>query len=273
MLGDKKEYQSDCEYFDIMIEELDRANKIISEYLGMAKNKIVNLRSQSIDRGIESLYPLIQSEANLREMRVLLDLHDSPEVHLDENEMRQLLLNMCRNAMEAMSFRGTLTIGTRQEGNEVILYIKDEGSGLSSEIIDKIGTPFLTTKENGTGLGLAVCYSIAARHNARIDYETGPSGTHVLCAVSDQWRTKRSTQIASLMGWARNTISMKSSPGTLFLCTSGMITSCSGRFKTGCKVPLPRLLTLPIAGRRSISFLAWSQVIRFCLSRNRMVRS
>jgi signal transduction histidine kinase len=57
------------------------------------------------------------------------------------------------------------------------MFVKDEGTGLPPEIIDKLGTPFVTTKENGTGLGLAVCYSIAARHNARIDFETGPEGT------------------------------------------------------------------------------------------------
>ncbi|WP_089610356.1 PAS domain S-box protein [Dehalobacterium formicoaceticum] len=177
ILGERQEYQNDREYFDLMIEELNRANQIISEYLGLARNRVVNLQPRSIDKGIESLYPIIQSEANLREMGVVLDLGNPPEVLLDKNEMRQLIINMCRNAMEAMSSHGTLTIGTRQQGNEVILYIKDEGSGLSPEIMDKMGTPFLTTKEHGTGLGLAVCYSIAARHHARIDFETGPSGT------------------------------------------------------------------------------------------------
>lgn len=177
MLGDRQGYQYDREFFDIMIEELDRANQIITQYLGMAKNKTINLQLQSLDKIIKALYPMIQSECNLREMGIKLDLCNPTEVWLDENELRQLTLNMCRNAMETMSSHGILTIGTKQEGDEVILYIKDEGSGLSSEITDRIGTPFLTTKENGTGLGLAVCYSIAARHNAGIDYDTGPSGT------------------------------------------------------------------------------------------------
>jgi signal transduction histidine kinase len=60
---------------------------------------------------------------------------------------------------------------------EVVLYIKDEGEGLPSQIMEHLGTPFITTKSGGTGLGLPVCYSIAARHNARIDYETQDSGT------------------------------------------------------------------------------------------------
>lgn len=177
MLRQKDCHTGDQPYFKLMIEEIDRANDIISEYLGMAKNKMINLKLQSIDQRIALLYPMIQSEANLRDMTVQLDLSNTPDIMLDENELRQLILNMCHNAMDAMPPHGAMTIGTRLECGEVILFIQDEGSGLPSKILDKMGTPFVTTKENGTGLGLAVCYSIAARHNARIDFQTGPSGT------------------------------------------------------------------------------------------------
>jgi len=71
----------------------------------------------------------------------------------------------------------TLTIKTEHTSNEVIMSVKDQGNGIDQEIVDKIGTPFFTTKEDGTGLGLATCYRIAERHNATIDIETGPDGT------------------------------------------------------------------------------------------------
>ena len=70
-----------------------------------------------------------------------------------------------------------LTISTYMEKGEVVLAVQDEGGGIGSEMLDKLGTPFFTTKEYGTGLGLAVCYSIAARHNAWIEVDTGPGGT------------------------------------------------------------------------------------------------
>jgi len=70
---------------------------------------------------------------------------------------------------------GTLTIKTFRDSGEVVLAVKDGGGGIAPEILEKIGTPFFTTKD--TGLGLAVCYSIAARNNARIEIETGPEGT------------------------------------------------------------------------------------------------
>lgn len=70
-----------------------------------------------------------------------------------------------------------MKIRTFMTNEEIILNVQDDGKGIAQEVLEKIGTPFFTTKENGTGLGLAVCYSIAARHNAKIDIETGPTGT------------------------------------------------------------------------------------------------
>lgn len=72
---------------------------------------------------------------------------------------------------------GCLTIKTSFADQEVILAIQDEGEGINPEIMDRLGTPFLTTKEKGTGLGLAVCFGIAARHNAKIIAETSPQGS------------------------------------------------------------------------------------------------
>jgi len=72
---------------------------------------------------------------------------------------------------------GKIEIRTYSERDEVVLAVKDNGKGIEPEVLEKIDTPFFTTKDNGTGLGLAVCYSIAVRHNARIDVETESEGT------------------------------------------------------------------------------------------------
>ncbi|MEQ8175981.1 MAG: PAS domain S-box protein [Syntrophomonadaceae bacterium] len=177
MIGNKAEYDGDRGFFDLMIEELDRANSIISEYLGMAKNKRVNLQLKALDQIIISLYPIILSNANQNEITVRLEINQTPQALVDEMEIRQLILNMARNSLEAMSAGGVLTLGARLEEGQIVLFIEDEGSGLDPEIQDKLGTPFVTTRDKGTGLGLAVCYSIAARHKAKIDYETGSEGT------------------------------------------------------------------------------------------------
>jgi two-component system, sporulation sensor kinase E len=177
MLKSIEDCQPYHDYYDLMIEELDRANTIISDYLNMAKNKPLELCPGHLNRIIESLYPMIQADARYRDNQVKLDLDDPPMVSMDEKEIRQLVINMARNGLEAMAPGGTLVIGTCAKDDEAILFIKDEGPGIDQHVLDRLGTPFLTTKENGTGLGLAVCFGIASRHNAEIKVDTSPTGT------------------------------------------------------------------------------------------------
>lgn len=177
LLLDKKTYEEDRVFLELMIEELDRANEIISEYLGMARDKLVDLQPRYLDQVVKSIYPMLQADANYREMAVNLDLSKPPVLLIDEKEIRQMIINLARNGLEAMSPGGTLTIGTKTQAGEIVLFIQDEGHGLDPIIQDNIGTPFQTTKDKGTGLGLPVCYSIAARHHATIDFQTGLAGT------------------------------------------------------------------------------------------------
>jgi len=177
MLRDQHECMPYHEYYDLMIEELDRANQIITEFLNLAKGKPLDLKPHYLPVIIKSLYPMIQADAYYSDKQVRLDLDCPIRAILDEKEIRQLILNMARNGLEAMQAGGTLTIGARVINNCPVLFIKDEGSGFDESLLSRIGTPFVTTKENGTGLGLAVCYSIAARHKAKIEVDTSPQGT------------------------------------------------------------------------------------------------
>jgi len=165
------------EIVDLMLEELSRANSIITEFLNLAKNKVSYKKIQNLNTIIEALFPLIQAEALRSRKQAVLDLHDCPDISVDEKEIRQLILNIVLNGLDSMSPGGLLTIKTYVKEQAVILEIRDQGVGISSEILEKMGTPFFTTKENGTGLGLAICYSVAERHQADIDIETGDEGT------------------------------------------------------------------------------------------------
>jgi len=177
LLGGKEEFKQSKDYFELMIEELDRAKSIISEFLSLAKTKTVDLKPLILNSLIENLFPLIQADAMVSDKNIKIELRDIEILSLNEKEIRQLILNLVRNGMEAMSVSGTLTIQTFMDGEEVVLAVRDQGSGFKAENLEKAGTPFFTTKENGTGLGLATCYSIAARHNAKIQIDTGESGT------------------------------------------------------------------------------------------------
>ncbi|HBC94173.1 MAG TPA: PAS domain-containing sensor histidine kinase [Pelotomaculum sp.] len=174
---DKEAFAQYKDRFDLMIDELDRANSIITEFLSLAKNKTADLKAQNLNTILEHLSPLIQSDARVSDKNIHFLLEEIPYLFLDEKEIRQLILNHIRNGLEAMSPGGELTIRTFRDGQEVVLSVQDQGKGIESNVLEKIGTPFFTTKDNGTGLGLAVCYSIAARHNAVINIETSPTGT------------------------------------------------------------------------------------------------
>jgi two-component system, sporulation sensor kinase E len=165
------------EIIDLMLEELNRANSIITEFLNLAKNKVSVKVKQNLNTVIEALSPLIQAEALRSSKHIILDLGNCPDLFIDQKEIRQLILNIALNGLDAMSSGGKLMIKTYQNEQTVVLEIKDQGRGMGPEVLEKLGTPFFTTKEKGTGLGLAICYSIAERHHAEIDIATGNEGT------------------------------------------------------------------------------------------------
>ncbi len=164
-------------YYDLMIEELDRANEIITEFLSLAKDKAAELQPRSLAAIITRIKPMLEAEALLQGKHVKVIIGGETQLWLDENEIRQMILNLVRNGMDAMTPGGTVTIMIEEIETEVMLGIADQGCGIAPEMIEQIGIPFVSSKDNGVGLGLAVCYSIADRHGARIEFETGNAGT------------------------------------------------------------------------------------------------
>lgn len=176
MLSGKEDCAKYKDYYGIMIEELDRANSIVAEFLSLTKDRIVDLKDHNLNAILEALFPLIESDALMHDKYIAMELGVIPSLLIDPKDMRQLILNLVRNGLEAMPPGGVLAIKTYKDGEELVLTFQDQGKGIEPNILEKLGTPFVTTKKNGTGLGLAVCYSIAARHNAKIQVETCPEG-------------------------------------------------------------------------------------------------
>jgi len=177
ILDTKKECSNYKEYFKLMIEELDRANSIITEFLSLAKTKPSNLEVQDLNKIIGDLFPLLQADAFSSHNNISFERLAIPEILLDHNEIHQLILNLVRNGLESMINGGQVTIKTYSDKEEVVLAIKDEGTGIDPNILNKLGTPFLTTKTQGTGLGLATCFNIAERNNAKIEIDSSSTGT------------------------------------------------------------------------------------------------
>jgi len=177
VMSRKQDLEQYGDNFRLLLDELDRANALITEYLSLSKNRLSDQQPRSLNAIVESLFPLILADAAITNHVVRLELNDIPELPLDEKEIRQLLLNFARNGLEAMEPGKKLTIKTSADDNAVILAVQNEGAEIPPEIMEKLGIPFFTTKESGTGLGLAICYSIANRHRAKIHIDTGPHGT------------------------------------------------------------------------------------------------
>jgi len=175
MFEDK--YSEDKEFLELMIEELDRANSIITEFLSLAKNKLVELKPRKLNTIINDILPLIEASAKIQDKIIEVEMDHTPYLLLDEKEIRQLILNLVYNGLESMPLAGIITIKIYQEEDKVVLAIHDQGCGIEPADLDKLGMPFFTTKQQRIGLGLAVCYGIAKRHNARIDVETSSKGT------------------------------------------------------------------------------------------------
>lgn len=160
-------------YYQIVLEELDRANSTINDFLSLAQSRISDKEKVLLHRIIEEVSPLLWADANLRGQSVELKLNASiHEMELNVREIKQLILNLGRNGMEAMGPKGILTLETHSTQDKVELIVRDRGIGMSESQREKLFSPFFTTKREGTGLGLSLCLSIVERHNGKINVES-----------------------------------------------------------------------------------------------------
>jgi signal transduction histidine kinase len=169
--------REDNPVFSVMIEELDRANNIISEFLSIARTQKWQMVPGSLNEIITGLHLLFEANGLMSDKSIVLDLNPTPDILMDAKLIRQLLMNLVQNGYQAMEAGGKVTIRTEEERESIVLSIRDEGHGIPEQYWGKIGSPFFTTKEDGTGLGMSVCYDIATKHGARIDFTSGESGT------------------------------------------------------------------------------------------------
>ncbi|MCM1567728.1 MAG: PAS domain S-box protein [Dehalobacter sp. 4CP] len=177
LLEGQSDSELKIEYMDLMITEIDRANEILTDFLSVAKVSAEGTKEENINNIINRLYPMLQADANSSGKELLLELNDIPSIDLNESEIKQLILNLVRNALEETATKGKVYIKTYQVQEGVVLAIQDHGKGIPQSVQDTLGTPFVTTKENGTGLGLAISLGIVRRHQARLEFLTGEEGT------------------------------------------------------------------------------------------------
>lgn len=154
----------------IIESEIMKSNTIIRDVLDFARNRALNASVHKVDELVEKAIERIQLPPQVI-LQKALDLKDST-AEVDEDELRQVLVNLMENACQAMVSGGTLSVGTKAQDSGVLIEIGDTGCGIPQEFLNKIFTPFFTTKSRGTGLGLAVVKKIIERHQGTIQVES-----------------------------------------------------------------------------------------------------
>jgi len=157
-------------HIHILENEIIKSNAIIRDVLDFARNRALNAAPRKIDELVEKALERIQFPPDVVPAKKLT-LGDL-EVPVDEDELRQVLVNLMENACQAMTSGGTLSVGTRTYGDMIEITIGDSGCGIPQEHLSKIFAPFFTTKSRGTGLGLAVVKKIIERHQGQIDVQS-----------------------------------------------------------------------------------------------------
>jgi two-component system sporulation sensor kinase A len=156
-------------YFDIMKSELNRIESIVSELLMLSKPQIYELAYYDTRSIVEDTVTLLAAQAIMSSIEIRTEYGARPLwVHGVENQIKQVIINVLKNAIEAMPGGGTIAIRCRLNDQEIIVSIIDQGPGIDEEQLAKMGQPFYTTKEKGTGLGLMVSYKIVDNHKGRI---------------------------------------------------------------------------------------------------------
>ena len=160
---------------EIMIQEVDRLNRVITQLLEFARPPVIQKKRASLQSLIQHSLKMIERQASAKQIQVLSRLPpEIKEVDLDPDGINQVLLNLYLNAVEAMDPGGKLSVSlSMDEGSAWIkIMVSDTGSGISKEDLEHIFDPYFTTKQTGTGLGLAIVHKIIEAHGGEVRAES-----------------------------------------------------------------------------------------------------
>lgn len=161
------------EHCEIMLSEVDRMNSIINELLIFSKPQPKVLKRNDIGTLLHSVVNLLDAQATMNGVQVYIEIHgDLSPICCSEADIKQVFVNILKNAIEATPSGGKIHIVAFEQLNELMIRIKDEGMGIPTDNIQRLGEPFYTTKEQGTGLGLMMCYKIIHDHKGSLTIQS-----------------------------------------------------------------------------------------------------
>ncbi|EZP78896.1 signal transduction histidine kinase, nitrogen specific, NtrB [Parageobacillus genomosp. 1] len=161
-------------YFNVIMSELKRIESIITEFLVLAKPQAIQYQQNDVCKIMQDTIDLINVQAMMHNVQIVADFAPQlPLIYCEPNQLKQVFINILKNAIEVMPKGGDITVRIWQiDRNHIRISITDQGCGIPQDKIKKLGEPFYTTKERGTGLGLMVSYKIIEEHQGKIDVES-----------------------------------------------------------------------------------------------------
>lgn len=159
-------------YAALSLKELERAENIINDYLSITKARPNSCTISTMESDIEYVVSVLSPYAAIHNVDIITKCNNQLVVKYKQNELQQSFINIAKNCIEAMPEGGTLSIETLVNKNNVIVCIKDSGSGMTKKQLAKLGTPYFTTKKTGTGLGMTVSYNAIHAMNGTIKVDS-----------------------------------------------------------------------------------------------------
>ncbi|WP_442599270.1 PAS domain S-box protein [Neobacillus sp. D3-1R] len=161
-------------YFQVILSELNRIDSIINEFLILAKPQVVKYSKVDIVQIMRDTVELLNAQAVMYNVQFRTYYQENlPIIFCEPNQLKKVFVNMIKNAIESMQAGGNITIFIESyKDDQIHISIKDEGFGIPPEKLKRLGEPFYTTKDRGTGLGLMVSYKIIEEHNGRIKVDS-----------------------------------------------------------------------------------------------------
>jgi len=162
-------------FLTLMQNEVERLNRTVEQFLSLARPVQLSPEPIAVEEFIREVTTLLDAEARAANIRIDLDAGPNlPAVRGDRNHLKQLLLNLILNGIQAMPAGGRMSIRADRVKNRLELSVTDRGIGIKPDQLGKIFDPYFTTKANGSGLGLAIARRIAEAHGGKIDVQSEP---------------------------------------------------------------------------------------------------
>lgn len=182
----RESYPNTNDYYLIMIQEIDRINSIVNDLMYLGKPRKIQFKKARIEDILSYTISITQQQAESNGVEVNITIDDPLfPLDCDEKQLKQVFINLIKNAIEAMAEGGKIEIYVKVlNHNNILVSIEDEGQGIAKENIPNLGDPFFTTKKDGTGLGLMVTSQIIKDHHGDLEFDSSiGNGTKVFVTL------------------------------------------------------------------------------------------